>query len=206
LFSTSTINAVQQNVHSPHLPALALPLSRAHLDHDGKGDARTDFDRIPTVFEIDLVQRPSNRVEFILAYRLVFCTCLCPRFTATFAATLFAPERASAQQPSAKIPRVGFLSSAGSERTRLLGAFREGLRDHGYVEGRSVILDLRFGGGDLTHELKMAAELVNLPVDVIVTEGVPSNAVDPSGQIPIVAPALNSQNTIAEGELDMPRF
>ena len=110
--------------------------------------------------------------------------------TATLAATLFAPERASAQQPSAKIPRVGFLSSAGSEKTRLLGAFREGLRDHGYVEGRNVILDLRFGGGDLTHELKMAAELVNLPVDVIVTEGVPSNAVDPSGQIPIVAPAL----------------
>ena len=55
LFRTSTINAMQQNVHSPHLRPLAIPLSRAHLDHDGKGDAQTDFDRIPTVFEIDLV-------------------------------------------------------------------------------------------------------------------------------------------------------
>jgi hypothetical protein len=53
-----------------------------------------------------------------------------------------------------------------NERTRIIAAFKEGLR--GYVEGRNIILEFCFGGGDLTHGPKLAAEL---PVDVIVVEG-----------------------------------
>jgi putative ABC transport system substrate-binding protein len=97
--------------------------------------------------------------------------------------------RSGAQQTPVKIPRVGFLTSADNERTRTIAAFREGLRDLGYAEGRNILLEFRFAAGDLAHGRKLVAELVNLPVDVIVTEGVPA-AYDPSVRVPIVAPAL----------------
>jgi putative ABC transport system substrate-binding protein len=110
---------------------------------------------------------------------------------AGLAALLLAPDRPGAQEATAKIPRVGILTVADSERTPMLDAFREGLHDLGYIEGRNIILEVRFAGGDLSRGLQLAAELVTLPVDVIVATGVgPSNALDPSGRIPIVAPAL----------------
>ena len=104
-------------------------------------------------------------------------------------ALLLAAERSAGQQPQSQIPRVGILTQADNERTRTLDAFRGGLRDLGYVEGRNVILELRFAKGDLTYGLELAAELVSLPVDVIVIEGVPS-AMDAAGHVPIVGPAL----------------
>src|SRR6266851_2022511 len=76
------------------------------------------------------------------------------------------PLVARAQQP-AKIPRVGILTMAGSERARILDAFREGLRDLGYIEGRNIILEFRLGRGEPSGGPQLAAELVNLPVDVI---------------------------------------
>ena len=108
---------------------------------------------------------------------------------AGLAALLFAPGWAGAQQLPVKIPRVGILTVADSDRTPIFNAFREGLRDLGYVEGRNIILEFRFARGDLNYGQKLAAELANLPVDVIVIEGVPA-AMDPSGQVPIVGPAL----------------
>jgi putative ABC transport system substrate-binding protein len=93
---------------------------------------------------------------------------------------------AGAEEP--KIPRVGILTQADNERAPILDAFREGLRDLGYVEGRNIVLEFRFAKGDLAHGLELAAELVSLPVDVIVIEGVP--AMDPTGHVPIVGPAL----------------
>jgi putative tryptophan/tyrosine transport system substrate-binding protein len=108
---------------------------------------------------------------------------------AGFAAMLLASNCATAQQAPAKIPRVGILTQADTERTPILDAFREGLHDLGYVEGRNVVLEFRFARGDLTRGLRLSEELVNLPVDVIVIEGVPA-AMDPSGQVPIVGPAL----------------
>jgi putative ABC transport system substrate-binding protein len=108
---------------------------------------------------------------------------------AGFAALLLAPAYSSAQQSPAKIPRVGILTQGDNERAPILDAFREGLRDLGYVEGRNVILEFRFASGDLVRGLKLAAELVALPVDVIVIEGVPA-AMDPNGEVPIVGPAL----------------
>jgi putative ABC transport system substrate-binding protein len=105
------------------------------------------------------------------------------------AALLLVPAHPSAQQAPAKIPRVGILTQADNERAPILDALREGLRDLGYVEGRNVILEFRFASGDLARGLKLSAELANLPVDVIVIEGVPA-AMDPSSQVPIVGPAL----------------
>ena len=87
-----------------------------------------------------------------------------------FAALLGAPEHPAAQQPSGKIPRVGILMPGYSERTPSIDAFREGLRDLGYVEGRNIILEFRLAGGDFAQGRKLAAELVAASVDVIVSE------------------------------------
>jgi putative ABC transport system substrate-binding protein len=108
---------------------------------------------------------------------------------AGLAALLLAPERPSAQQTQSKIPRVGILSVADSEREPKFDAFRQGLRDLGYVEGRNIILEFRLGHGDISLGPKLAAELVALPVDVIVREGF-GGTVALSGRIPIVSPAM----------------
>jgi putative ABC transport system substrate-binding protein len=112
-------------------------------------------------------------------------------FIAGLAALLLAPEWAAGQQAPEKIPRVGVLSVADSERAAIWDAFRQGLRDLGYVEGRNIALEFRLARGNLSIAPQLAAELVALPVDVIVVEGAPAaNTVDPSGRIPIVGPAL----------------
>ena len=69
-------------------------------------------------------------------------------------------------------------------------AFREGLRDLGYVEGRNIILEYRLAEGDRAQGRRLAAELVAAPVDVIVTEGFTPDAAAVTERIPIVAPAL----------------
>jgi putative tryptophan/tyrosine transport system substrate-binding protein len=109
---------------------------------------------------------------------------------AGLAALLLAPERSAAQQTQSKIPRVGILSVADSERAPMLDAFRQGLRDLGYVEGRDIILEFRLAHGDLSLGPQLAAELVAVPVDVIVVEGLLDATVAASGHIPIVSPVM----------------
>jgi putative ABC transport system substrate-binding protein len=94
-----------------------------------------------------------------------------------------------AQQASAKIPRVGILTQASSDQAPMFDAFREGLRNLGYVEGRNIILEFRFARGDHTRGPQLAAELVALPVDVIVVEGL-SAAIDLNRTVPVVAPVM----------------
>ena len=72
----------------------------------------------------------------------------------------------------------------------MFDAFREGLRDLGYIEGRNIILEFRLAHGDLSRGPQRAAELVALPVAVLVTEGIPVEAVDPSRHVPIVTPVM----------------
>jgi putative tryptophan/tyrosine transport system substrate-binding protein len=106
------------------------------------------------------------------------------------AALLLAPERSAAQQRQSRIPRVGILSAADSEKAPMFDAFRQGLRDLGYVEGRNIILEFRLAHGDLSLGPQLAAELVALPVDVIVVEGLLDATVAASGYIPIVSPVM----------------
>ena len=101
-----------------------------------------------------------------------------------------APEHPFAQQPPAKIPRVGILTTADNERTPALDALRAGLRDLGYVEGRNIILEFRFAGGDLSRGSELVTELVALPVDVIVAEGFTPDAMAATDLIPIVSATL----------------
>jgi putative ABC transport system substrate-binding protein len=80
---------------------------------------------------------------------------------------------AAAAQPSGRIPRVGYLSGGWrGDPPHVAGeAFRQGLRDLGYVEGRSLTLEIRFAEGRLDRYPALVTELVRLPVDVIVAPG-----------------------------------
>jgi putative ABC transport system substrate-binding protein len=100
------------------------------------------------------------------------------------------PVAAGAQQ-TAKIPRIGFLSpsSPSDSRTPLrFGAFRQGLRELGYLEGRTIAIESRWAEGKYDRLPGLAAELVRLKMDVIVTYSPPAiQAVkQATGTIPIV--------------------
>jgi putative ABC transport system substrate-binding protein len=80
---------------------------------------------------------------------------------------------AEAQQP-AQTPRIGILMSGSPEPRRpLTEAFREGLRDLGYLEGQNIAIEYRFSEGRDERLPDLAAELVQLKVDAIVTSGIP---------------------------------
>jgi putative tryptophan/tyrosine transport system substrate-binding protein len=79
------------------------------------------------------------------------------------------PLTARAQQP-AKVPRIGILSPAASETAATLTAFREGIRNLGYVEGQTIALYFRPSKGMMDALPALAAELVRMPVNVIVTD------------------------------------
>src|SRR5689334_3459253 len=71
-------------------------------------------------------------------------------------------------EPPAKVPRLGVLSLSAEPSDADLEAFRQGLRDHGYSEGQNITLEWRSAGGRIDELPKLAAELIRLPVDVIV--------------------------------------
>jgi putative ABC transport system substrate-binding protein len=68
------------------------------------------------------------------------------------------------------VPRVGILSPAASETAGTLSAFREKIRDLGYVEGETIALDFRLSKGIMDALPALAEELVRIPVNVIVTD------------------------------------
>src|SRR5262245_66669934 len=88
----------------------------------------------------------------------------------TLCAMLFALcSSAEAQQP-AKIPRIGYQSASSSGENNE-EAFRQGMRELGYVEGRNIVIEWRFAQGKPDQVAKNSAELVRLKVDVIVAGG-----------------------------------
>jgi putative tryptophan/tyrosine transport system substrate-binding protein len=90
----------------------------------------------------------------------------------TLGALLFALcSFASAQQP-AKIPRIGVLGSVPFDQVAYrVAAFRQGLRELGYVEGKNIVIEWRSSDGNLDRNAALAAELLRLKVDVIVSLG-----------------------------------
>jgi ABC-type uncharacterized transport system substrate-binding protein len=78
---------------------------------------------------------------------------------------------AQAQQPT-KIPRIGYLSpTSPSVSPTRIEAFRQGLRELGYVEGKNIIIEYRYAERKFDRLPALAAELVRLKVDLIVTTG-----------------------------------
>jgi putative ABC transport system substrate-binding protein len=102
-----------------------------------------------------------------------------------------APLAAEAQQ-AAKIARIGYLAPNLAATPHLPEAFRQGLRDLGYVEGRNVVIEYRDAEGKLERLPALAAELVALKVDVIVTSAYPGTlaAKNATNTIPIIMVAV----------------
>ncbi len=97
-------------------------------------------------------------------------TFLCGLTLGAFGAPLAAPAQ------TGKLHRVGFLgNSTAALEANLVGPFREGLRDLGYVEGRNVVIEYRWAEGKYERFPALIGELIALKVDVIVTAGTPAS-------------------------------
>jgi putative ABC transport system substrate-binding protein len=110
-------------------------------------------------------------------------TFLCGLTVGTFALPL-----AAAAQQAGKVPRIGFLFYGSPGPSPEVEAFRQGLRELGYVEGQNIAIDYRFASGQVERLPELAAELVRLKVDVIVTPTTPASlaAKQATSTIPIV--------------------
>jgi putative tryptophan/tyrosine transport system substrate-binding protein len=110
-------------------------------------------------------------------------------FGFALSATLFALcSSAEAQQPT-KVPRIGFLNAnSPSTIAARLEAFRHGLRELEYVEGKNIVVEYRWAEGKIERLPDLATELVRLKVDVIVTASstVTRAAKEATSTIPIV--------------------
>src|SRR5262249_26364612 len=106
---------------------------------------------------------------------------------------------ADAQQP-AKVPRIGYLVGASlSTNAARIEAFRHGLRELSYVEGKNIVIDWRSAEGKSNRLPELAADLVRLKVDVIVTGGptVTRAAKEATFTIPIVM--TNDPDPVGDG-------
>jgi putative tryptophan/tyrosine transport system substrate-binding protein len=81
-----------------------------------------------------------------------------------------APQLASGQQPG-RMPRVGVLANGASKKSLPVDAFRQGLRDFGYVESQNIALEIRWAEGRFERLPEMARELVRWNPDILVTAG-----------------------------------
>ena len=94
-------------------------------------------------------------------------------FLGTLAGGLLAAPLAAETQPAGKVYRIGYLSDRLGP-----GAFEEaflrGLRELGYVQGRNIMIEYRWAEGKAERLSALAAELISLQVDMIVTAGVPA--------------------------------
>jgi putative ABC transport system substrate-binding protein len=103
----------------------------------------------------------------------------------------FAIVYPSEASQATNIPLIGLLRpnrADDAEAQRLIAAFRQGLRELGYVEGRNIVLDIRWAEGKRERLAELAAELVRLKVDIIVSAGPTAirAAKQATGTIPII--------------------
>ena len=110
------------------------------------------------------------------------------------------PLAGARAQQSVKLPRIGILwPNPLAASGHFVDAFRQGLRELGYVEGQNIVIEFRSADGKIERLPDLAAELVNLPVDVIQTATSPTirAAQQATRTIPIVMG--NSQDPVSEG-------
>jgi putative ABC transport system substrate-binding protein len=95
-----------------------------------------------------------------------------PKILWLLTAILLVPIHPSDAQQPTKVPRIGFLSvNSLADNAARIEAFRYGLRELGYVEGRNIVIEWRSAEGKFDRLLALATDLVNLKVDVIVSYG-----------------------------------
>src|SRR5882724_4872639 len=93
-------------------------------------------------------------------------------FSILFVVVLLAVAVIAEPQQPKKVPRIGFQRASSPSSISLRAeAFRQGLRELGYVEGKNIVIEWRYAEGKLDRLPALAAELVRLKVDVIVTSG-----------------------------------
>jgi ABC-type uncharacterized transport system substrate-binding protein len=110
---------------------------------------------------------------------------------------------AEAQQPK-KVARIGYVSSTDDPKTPgpSIEAFRQGLRDLGYIEGKNILVEYRYAEGMSDRMPSLVAELVQLKVDVVVAAALPAirAAKQATKTIPIVM--VTTQDPVAAGLVD----
>ena len=110
------------------------------------------------------------------------------------------PLAARAQQPAGRVYRVGYLTVASrQQQLHLIKAFEGGLRSLGYRVGENVVIEYRFADGEMERLPALAADLIRLGVDVIVTGANPNTvaAMKATKTIPIVM--TNSIDPVGAG-------
>jgi putative ABC transport system substrate-binding protein len=110
------------------------------------------------------------------------------------------PLAARAQQPGGRVYRLGYLTIASREQSlHLIRALEEGLRSVGYRVGENIVIEFRFAEGEMERLPALAADLVRLGVDIIVTGVNPNTvaAMRATTTIPIVM--TNSINPVGTG-------
>ncbi len=109
---------------------------------------------------------------------------------------------AEAQQPG-KVPRIGYVSGGDDPKLRAaVKGFRQGLRDLGYIEGKTILVEYRYAEGKLDRIPGLVAELVQLKVDVLVSGTLPAilAAKQATKTIPIVM--MTTVDPVAAGLVD----
>jgi putative tryptophan/tyrosine transport system substrate-binding protein len=118
----------------------------------------------------------------------------------TLSAMLFALWASAEAQQAKKIPRMGFLGgNSHSVISARMDAFRQGLRDLGYIEGENILAEYRWADGKSDRLPELAAELVRLKVEIIVTQGTQATiaAARATNTIPIVT--VGAGDLVGEG-------
>ena len=121
-------------------------------------------------------------------------------FLGTLAGSLIGAPLAAEGQPGTRVARLGYLASSLAPSPHLHEAFRQGLRDLGYFEGRNVVLEYRDAQGKLERLPALAAELVARPIDLVVAAGGTPAALaakQATGTLPIVFTA--AADPVADG-------
>src|SRR5207245_9220112 len=95
------------------------------------------------------------------------------RFLLTSLVCAFASPHATGAQQAAKIARIGWLAGNRAASPHLPEAFRQGLRDLGYVESGNVVIEYRDAERKFERRAALAAEQASLQVDVLVAAGIP---------------------------------
>src|SRR5713226_572366 len=118
-------------------------------------------------------------------------------FMAMLTGGIVASPLAAEAQQAAKIARIGYLTGNLAANPHVPEAFRQGLRDLGYVEGRNVVIEYRDAEGKYDRLPALAAELVALKVDVIVVGSTPQAlaAKQATRTLPIVFAAVTDPVT-----------
>jgi putative ABC transport system substrate-binding protein len=118
----------------------------------------------------------------------------------TVSAALLATPLAAEAQRAGNVYRIGYLGGTGSAvMARPMAAFREGLRALGWIEGQRVVIDERWADGRADWLPRLAAELVALKTDVIVTQGSPATRAAKSATATIPIVMVNTTDPVGQG-------